>query len=138
MTKRIEFTAKTKDQGYVRAGGRCEWREGGIRCEAVLSPGNCEYDHVLPLALGGTSELANMQCLCKPHHLQKTAGEDVPRIRKADRQRRNHIGARVAPVQTIESAPMPISERTAARQKNPKLPVNGMTQLQRAYLRGLN
>lgn len=117
--KRIEFSAKTKDQGYARAGGRCEWKEGGVRCDAVLGPGNCEFDHILSLALGGKSELANLQCLCKPHHAQKTAREDIPRIRKADRQRRNHIGARVTPVKPLEGAPFPISERTAKKMARP-------------------
>jgi hypothetical protein len=32
-------------------------------------------------------------CLCKACHKAKTAKEDVPRIRKADRQRRASVGA---------------------------------------------
>ena len=93
---RIEFSAKTRDQAFARSGGRCEWCEAGVRCDAVLSSGNVEFDHVLPLALGGESTLVNCEALCKTHHSIKTSTGDIPRIRKADRQRRRHIGAKIS------------------------------------------
>ena len=100
---RIEFSAKTRDQAFARSCGRCEWREAGIRCDAILTSGNVEFDHILPLALGGESVLANAQALCKTHHKLKTSKGDVPRIRKADRQRRGHIGAKISNAPVIES-----------------------------------
>jgi hypothetical protein len=34
-----------------------------------------EFDHIVPLADGGTHELSNMQTLCRPCHRAKTARE---------------------------------------------------------------
>lgn len=102
-TPRDEFKPKVKEQGYARSGGRCENKA----CGAPLVSGHIHYDHILPCALGGTGVLANLQVLCTPCHSAKTAKEDVPRIRKADRQKRAHIGAKAAPAKKIESAPMP-------------------------------
>jgi 5-methylcytosine-specific restriction enzyme A len=99
MSKRDEFSAKVKDQGHARSGGKCENR----KCGALLVPGHIHYDHILPCALGGKGVLANLQVLCTPCHKTKTAKEDVPRIRKSDRQRHKHIGAKVANGPKIES-----------------------------------
>lgn len=115
MTRRAEFSAKTKDRAFSRAAGKCEL------CSAPLRPGHIEYDHRLPDALGGKNDIANCQVLCSPCHSAKTAKEDVPRIRKADRQRKAHVGARVVPVKTIPSPQPSISIRTAqARERGPR------------------
>ena len=99
---RIEFSAKTRDQAHDRAQGRCEWIETGFRCEAILGPGNCEYDHILAWAVSRDSTLANCQCLCRAHHGLKTARDDAPWIAKTRRQRQAHNGAKV-PTSTIPS-----------------------------------
>lgn len=54
-------------------------------CCCDLQGVQVEFDHVLPLALGGTNDLSNFQALCRPCHREKTNG-DVARISKADRQ----------------------------------------------------
>jgi 5-methylcytosine-specific restriction endonuclease McrA len=97
MADRDEFKPKIKEQGFARAGGKCEV------CKAALLSGHIHYDHILPCALGGKGVLANVQVLCTACHGAKTAKEDVPRIRKADRQKRGHIGAKAAPTQKIKS-----------------------------------
>jgi 5-methylcytosine-specific restriction endonuclease McrA len=84
---RLEFPGKIKDQAFARAAGYCE------KCGITLGSKRPEYDHRLPDALGGKPTLANCWVLCTPCHSEKTAKEDVPRIRKADRQRKNHVGA---------------------------------------------
>ncbi len=84
---RVEFTAKTKAQGFQRAGGKCEI------CGLPLQVGKFRYDHKLPCALGGDNSLENLVVQCIACDKPKTA-DDVRRIRKADRQHRNHIGAR--------------------------------------------
>jgi 5-methylcytosine-specific restriction enzyme A len=88
MTKRAEFSAKVKDAAYARTKGLC------AKCGIALQSGKIEYDHLLPCALGGGNELANCVPLCTACHSAKTGKEDVPRIRKADRQRKAHIGAK--------------------------------------------
>ena len=93
MAPRIEFSTKTRQKAYERACGRCEWVENGTRCDAVLSPGNCEYDHSVPFAISRDSTLDNCQSLCRAHHAIKTTTQDQPRIAKTRRQYQNHIGA---------------------------------------------
>jgi 5-methylcytosine-specific restriction protein A len=87
MTKRLEFSAKVRDQAAQRANSKCEM------CGLPFGGRRPEYDHVLPAALGGKPTLANCRAVCGPCHRAKTAKEDVPRIRKADRQRRAATGA---------------------------------------------
>lgn len=117
---------------FERAGGVCHI--SGRKIE----PGDLwDVEHVVRLADGGENRESNLRPALRDKHLVKTAAENAAGaiVRK---KRGKHIGAKTAPVQKIPSAPMPISERTAARKASPKLPVNGMTQLQRAYLKGLN
>ena len=88
MTRRFEFSPTTCRQEYDRAKGKCR------ACGAALQLGRIQYDHLLPCALGGDNSLANCRVLCTPCHAAKTAKEDVPRIRKADRQKARAIGAK--------------------------------------------
>ena len=94
---RIEFNTTTRRKAYDRDNGICRC------CKLPVPTGKEQYDHILPLALGGKSELANCQLLCTACHSEKTAKEDVPRIRKADRQRARHVGAH-RPSHKIQSA----------------------------------
>ena len=84
---RLEFSAKTKAQGFARSGGNCEI------CGVKLQAAKFRYDHKLPCALGGDNSLDNLVVQCLACDTPKTA-DDVRRIRKADRQKRIHIGAR--------------------------------------------
>lgn len=105
---RMEFPGKVRDLAAQRANGRCE-KCGG----AFKKP---EFDHILPDALGGQPVLANCMVLCSPCHKEKTA-QDVKRIRKADRQRRNHNGAK-------PPTKRPLQSRGFARKPKPeKLPM---------------
>jgi hypothetical protein len=101
MSKRSEFSSKTRDQAYARAKGKCE----NHACGLPLQIGKFAYDHILPDALGGKPTLANCQVLCSDCHGAKTAKQDVPRIRKADRQRKAHIGAKPSPKVEIKGKP---------------------------------
>ena len=93
---RVEFSAKTRDQAFARAGGKCQI------CGLLFGGKKPEYDHILPAALGGDATLANCAVICGPCHRAKTAKDDVPKIRKADRQRKAHVGAELpkAPIQS--------------------------------------
>lgn len=55
-----------------RAGGRCEWLDGGRRCG---SRDRVQVDHITPLSQGGSHHLGNLRVLCRPHHDRKTAQE---------------------------------------------------------------
>ena len=83
---RKEFPRKVKAAALLRADGKCEG------CGAAIKPPKLHYDHVLPCALGGEATLDNCQVLCVPCHVEKT-GDDVRRVRKADRMRDRHTGA---------------------------------------------
>lgn len=98
MTKRLEFSPKIKDQAAIRAAGQCE------KCGMPFGAKRPEYDHRLPDALGGKPTLANCWVLCAPCHREKTGTEDIPRIRKSDRQRKAAVGAKAAPSKPIQSA----------------------------------
>lgn len=73
----------------------------GKGCDLV----GTELDHRIPLALGGSDDLANHQLLCRLHHLAKTAMDlsiiaHVNRIRKrlaGERKPRKAIPARANP-----------------------------------------
>jgi len=96
MVGRIEFPAKIKEAAIARANGHCQ------ACGLPFGNKRPEVDHILPCALGGQPTLANARAICQPCHKAKTAA-DIGKVRKADRQRRNHIGAKAEPEQKIAS-----------------------------------
>ena len=102
---RREFPKKVRVKAFERSGGFCEG------CGSRLVPGKYDYDHVLPAALGGEPTLENCSVKCDPCHGVKTV-EDVRRIRKADRQKAAHIGARPKP-----KRPMPGSKHSKWKRK---------------------
>ena len=116
--KRLEFSAKTKDQAAQRAGGKCQ------ACGLPFAGKAMHFDHILPAALGGEPTLANCQCLCEPCHKEKTGKEDVPRIRKADRQRRAAAGIKRQTGPKLQSAGFAKTDKPRAIDKSamPKLP----------------
>lgn len=58
-----------------------------LACGATL--GDVEFDHVIPLGLGGDNAPDNWAAVCPPCHKAKTRS-DLKRIAKAKRQRRYH------------------------------------------------
>ena len=77
-------------------------------------------EHVKPLWEGGKDDETNMSPAHIDCHSAKSREEAKPRA-KTIRQRAAHIGVRIMPARPIQSAPMPISERTAAkRERGPK------------------
>jgi 5-methylcytosine-specific restriction protein A len=114
-SKRAEFSAKTQEQALKRSNRVCENK----KCCAPLSRGKYHFDHVLPDGLGGKPTLANCQVLCIQCHKEKTAKEDVPRIRKADRQKRADDGIK-RPSPPIASRPK--QEKIAPRFTKTSLP----------------
>lgn len=61
------------------------WRQNGVCPGCDITAFTWEFDHVIPLELGGSHSLDNLQALCPPCHKLKTR-EDLGRIAKAKRQ----------------------------------------------------
>lgn len=74
---RKPFSEAVKRAVQERSGGTCE----KLGCEAE----GIEYDHGIPVALGGESTLENCWLLCGACHQKKTA-LDVKMIARADRK----------------------------------------------------
>ena len=71
--------AAVKRQVWQRDGGCCSYvdRETGRRCN---SRHLIEIDHILPYALGGAADPANLRLLCEAHHRHRHAPRGSTRI----------------------------------------------------------
>lgn len=101
MARPHEFTGKVRLAAWTRCRGACE------ACGQKIV-GVAEFDHVLPIALGGESTVENCAVNCAKCHRAKTV-KDVRQIRKADRQGRAAIKR--------SSRPMPGGKRSRWRKK---------------------
>jgi len=90
MTRR-RFSARNLAARLIAYDGQC----AECRCKVGGAAG-LEWDHVIPLELGGEDEISNLQPLCRGCHRAKTAS-DVRAIRKAERQRQREAGIRRQP-----------------------------------------
>jgi hypothetical protein len=62
--RRTAIPAEVRQAVFERSGGRC------VACGATF---DLQYDHVIPLALGGASTVENLQVLCAPCNRAKGA-----------------------------------------------------------------
>lgn len=88
MTRRQEFTARTKAQAFHRCGGHCE--ECGVKLGAGKSAP--EYDHKLSCEEGGDNSLENCMVLCKACHGVKTHKVEAPAKAEGRRNLMKHHG----------------------------------------------
>jgi hypothetical protein len=67
LPKNARIPAEVRRAVWIRDGGRCQWpiESGGV-CGCTR---RIEYDHVQPVALGGTSTIENVRLLCRSHNL---------------------------------------------------------------------
>jgi hypothetical protein len=86
-------TLPTAERTIPAAVSREVWRRDGGRCQWKLASGGCcgskrnlEYDHTVPLALGGETTASNLRLLCKFHN-QRAADEAFGR-EKMERHRK--------------------------------------------------
>ena len=76
----------------------------------ILEFEGCQLDHDIPLGLGGADESSNLRWTHRDCHKRKTHGEDMPRMRKADRQAGKtgqHARRKRRSGSQIKSGPMP-------------------------------
>jgi hypothetical protein len=61
----------TKKAVWQKAQGCCEHldRESKIRCSSKFA---LQPDHIIPVALGGTNEISNLQLLCRAHNSRRS------------------------------------------------------------------
>lgn len=99
MTRSVEeWRGKTDDSAtpprvkariYLDAKGRCAHCTRFIDGHALVA----EYDHVIPIIIGGKNRESNLQLLCSECHKSKTK-LDVKIKAKVARVRMKHIGIR--------------------------------------------
>lgn len=80
---------RVKARIYLDAEGRCKCCTRFIDGSALVA----EYDHAIPLILGGKNRETNLQLLCSECHSAKTK-RDVKIKAKVARVRKIHIGIR--------------------------------------------
>jgi hypothetical protein len=83
LTRTIQ--ASVKRAVWERDGGRCSFvGDGGRRCQ---STDRLEFDHIVPIARGGDSSIANVRVLCHAHNqfaAEEAFGREfMDRVRKA-------------------------------------------------------
>lgn len=114
MTKRKQFSKKSLEKLLAEFNGKCRMCQCSIDGASGL-----EWDHRIPLALGGEDELANLEPLCIRCHRTKTKG-DVAQIAKATRQRQRNLGIRKP------KAKIPSHPRAPKRPSKPRPPPRPM------------
>ena len=106
-TRRSVFSTSFRLNLFLKRKGTC------TSCSQKIDAGKAwDIDHILPLALGGTNELKNLQIFCKPCHQSKTSQSDIPRIAKTKRLKARHLGAR-----SPSTRPIPGSRRSPWKRK---------------------
>jgi 5-methylcytosine-specific restriction endonuclease McrA len=78
---------RVKARIYLSAEGRCKHCTRFIDGSALVG----QYDHVIPLILGGKNEESNLQLLCSECHATKSR-LDVKLKAKVARVRKRHLG----------------------------------------------
>lgn len=90
------------------------WERFKRTCQMCFQPtafNGVDFDHHIPLEIGGDDSEANLRPLCRPCHKLKTKG-DVQEIARAKRREASHRGLR-AP----SRRPLPGSKASPWKQK---------------------
>lgn len=86
--KRKKLSKKQRLECFVKHEGRC------YLCGIDIRPGETwEVEHILPVGLGGDNGVDNLRPAHTKCHKPKTK-EDVGKMRKADRLKAKHFGAK--------------------------------------------
>lgn len=129
--KRKNFTKRTIAERYLFCGGRCEGKieATGLRCNAVVKPGDYHADHDNPDGITGDPTFENCRILCIPCHDIKTK-KDRKNIDEAQRREQVATGAdRVAKRQNGAS-----QIKSAGFPKVEKAPRNGAAKIDKSAI----
>lgn len=88
-------------------------------CRSEVSVSDAEWDHWIPLELGGSNEVDNFRGLHPPCHKEKTR-QDVKAIAKARRLRKKRLGL-TKPKKAIPSRPF-AKRKNSFETRNRKAP----------------
>jgi len=78
------ITVQTRNAVHERDGGTCTaLKPNGWRCNSTK---NLEYDHIVPVALGGKSTMDNLRLVCRAHN--QAAAEEVFGLEHIERKKR--------------------------------------------------
>ena len=76
--RREPVSPRVRDVLYERQKGRCP--DCGDRL-MLIGPAPAHADHIMPLALGGSNDVRNLQLLCAPCNLTKGARDPLDHAR---------------------------------------------------------
>lgn len=95
MTRGVpEWIGKTDDSAIpLRVKLRVHEKSEGMCSVCSLEASSGQYDHIVPLILGGPNRESNLQLICVPCHRAKTR-LDVKLKAKVARVRQRHLGIR--------------------------------------------
>jgi hypothetical protein len=110
-SKPEHIPAHVRREVWKRDGGRCTWKLANG--EICGSTSDLQFDHIEPLALGGTSTVDNVRIACRPHNLEasrRVFGDWVDRYTRKGRERRAAAGSRAPapPARTVGAALRPL------------------------------
>lgn len=103
--KRRRFSARDLTARLEHFGRKCQ-----MCFQEITGATGLEWDHHIPLAIGGDDELDNLEPLCIRCHRVKTKG-DVTKIAKSTRQRQRNLGIKKS------KAPMPFGRGDPRKRK---------------------
>jgi hypothetical protein len=109
-SKPEHIPAHVRREVWKRDGGRCQWElHNGERCGCTEG---LQFDHIEPLALGGTSTVENVRLLCPAHNREAARlvlGDWVLRYTRKGREVRAPAasGVPAAPSRIVGAPPRP-------------------------------
>jgi 5-methylcytosine-specific restriction endonuclease McrA len=93
------ISVRTRNAVHERDGGTCTaLMPNGWRCNSTR---NLEYDHIVPVALGGKSTVDNLRLVCRPHNqaaAEQVFGRDFIDRKKRER-RANRLPSAATPAE---------------------------------------